>query len=224
LNNGQYELALQRTIDTLQSIPQDLPVALLIRHSARDEIPDGVTGVELALNALGISLCAALGRALQGRMKSLSASPVLRCVQTAELLVQFSGCSAEVMLDKCLGAPGVYVLDEQLAWQNWLAHGHEGVIQCLISGRGALPGMADPSEAAHQLGEHMLQALDGIPGLHVFVSHDSIVAPTVARLMGGELPRYMWPEFLDAVALWRNADGVWASYRGAVSNISLTGL
>ena len=76
--------AVKRTLRLIQFVPADSPVALLIRHSARDEIPDGGTGMELPLNDLGIRLCQELGRELVGRVRSARSSPVLRCVQTAE--------------------------------------------------------------------------------------------------------------------------------------------
>ena len=210
--------AVKRTLRLIQFVPADSPVALLIRHSARDEIPDGGTGMELPLNDLGIRLCQELGRELVGRVRSARSSPVLRCVQTAELLGQAADTDGEVILDKRLGAPGAYVLDEQLAWGNWLAHGNEGVIQHLVSGAGALPGMADPAQAANDLIEHLLACAGVEPGLHLFISHDSIVTPTVARAFGQDIPKSHWPEYLDASAFWRQQKGRVVAYRDIVQD------
>lgn len=174
--------------------------------------------MELPLNDLGIRLCKELGRELVGPVRSVRSSPVLRCVQTAELLRQAASTCGEVILDKRLGAPGAYVLDEQVAWGNWLTRGNEGVIRHLISGAGALPGMADPGEAANGLIEHLLECAGGEPGLHLFISHDSIVAPTVARAFGQNMPRSHWPEYLDAAAFWRKEDGRVVAYRNAVQD------
>ena len=208
--------AVKRTLRLIQSVPEGSPVALLIRHSARDDIPDRATGIELPLNDLGIRLCRELGRELVGRVRSSRSSPVLRCVQTAKLLGQAAETDGEVILDKRLGAPGAYVLDEQVAWGNWLAHGNEGVIQHLLSGSGALPGMADPAEAANGLIEHLLECAGVEPGLHVFISHDSIVTPTVARAFGQDMPKSHWPEYLDACAFWRKQNGRVVAYRDIV--------
>ena len=210
--------AVKRTLRLIQFVPADSPVALLIRHSARDEIPDGGTGMELPLNDLGIRLCQELGRELVGRVRSARSSPVLRCVQTAELLGQAADTDGEVILDKRLGAPGAYVLDEQLAWGNWLAHGNEGVIQHLVSGAGALPGMADPAQAANDLIEHLLACAGVEPGLHLFISHDSIVTPTVARAFSQGMPKSHWPEYLDASAFWRQQNGRVVAYRDIVQD------
>ena len=210
--------AVKRTLRLIQSVPEGSPVALLIRHSARDDIPDGGTGIELSLNELGIRLCQELGRELVGRFRSVRSSPVLRCVETAKLLSQAADMDGEIILDKRLGAPGAYVLDEQLAWGNWLAHGNEGVIQHLVSGVGALPGMADPAEAANGLIEHLLECAGGEPGLHLFISHDSIVTPTVARAFSQGMPKSHWPEYLDASAFWRQQKGRVVAYRDIVQD------
>lgn len=210
--------AVKRTLRLIQSVPTDSSVALLIRHSARDDIPDGGAGTELPLNDLGIRLCQELGRKLVGSVRSVRSSPVLRCVQTAELLCQAAGAYGDVILDKRLGAPGAYVLDEQVAWGNWLAQGNEGVIRHLVSGAGALPGMADPGEAANCLIEHLLECAGSEPGLHLFISHDSIVVPTVARAFGKNMPRSHWPEYLDAAAFWRKQNGRVVAYRNDVQD------
>lgn len=80
----------------------------------------------------------------------------------------------------------------------------------MSAGGGALPGMADPSIAVYELLCHMSQRLRTQTGLHLFVSHDSIVASSVARLMGADLPADLWPEFLEVAAfLARGRRGDW---------------
>ncbi|BCO29852.1 hypothetical protein MIZ03_4776 [Rhodoferax lithotrophicus] len=209
--------ALCRTIRQLQTVPKTEPVAMLVRHSIRDGIPDGTTGIDVPLNELGIYWCHELRKAMHGRIKSVHSSPVRRCMQTAEILTQSATNECLVSVDRHLGAPGVYVLDEQMSWGNWLKLGNDGVIQHLISGEGALPGMADPSEAAHRLIKHMLASIASQPGMHVFVSHDSIVAPTVARVIGQKMTQNQWPEFLDAALIWRNENFIMVAYRDTVS-------
>lgn len=204
--------AVGRTSRLIQSVPQDLPVALLIRHSARNDIANGETGIEVPLNDLGVRMCEELGRELVGRVRSIRSSAVLRCVQTAQLLGETAGSDKSVLLDKQLGAPGVYVVDEQVAWGNWLKHGNEGVIRHLVSGTGALPGMADPVTVAKTFVAYLLDCIDGESDLHLFVSHDSVVTPTVARALDQILPIDQWPEYLDAAAFWRKHDGWGVAY------------
>lgn len=89
----------------------------------------------------------------------------------------------------------------------------EEILAALVEGDAALPGFSHPALAAVRLLEHMVDLAAG-PGMHVFVSHDSIVLPTAAHLLGQSLTRPDWPEYLDAVVLWRDIDAVEVRYRG----------
>jgi broad specificity phosphatase PhoE len=200
------------TLNWLAQVPMDRPVTVLLRHSARGPLPVDEDGSTVPLTESGIELARELGKRLRGRLCSLHTSPVLRCCQTATALMEGVGQSLPIISDQCLGAPGVYVLDETKAWTNWLERGHEGVMSHLVSGDGALPGMAEPEAAARSLVKHML-GLARRPGIHLFVTHDSLVAATAARLLGEKLTPADWPEYLEGAFFWKEQDFVRAAYR-----------
>ena len=197
----------------LEQIPVDLPVALLLRHSVRDEIPPGETGNEVPITNAGKDIAFKLGQKLGASLKSLHSSPLPRCAQTAEALRLGSGVHARIAESRLLGDPGVYVLDGHLAWSNWETLGHEEVMQHLVAGKEALPGMAQPDEAARFLVQSMLSSADGAPGIHVFVTHDVLVTATVARLQGVRHEPADWPLFLEGALFWRSKLGVHVVYR-----------
>ena len=60
-----------------------------------------------------------------------------------------------------------------------------------------LPGMADPDPAARFLVQHMLAVAGDRPGLHVFVTHESLVTAAAARLLGEPLGKDDWPWYLE---------------------------
>ena len=68
----------------------------------------------------------------------------MRCVQTAEALRAGASVEIPIVVDRLLGDPGVFVVDEKVAWANWEERGHEGVMAHLVSGHEPLPGMAAP--------------------------------------------------------------------------------
>lgn len=197
----------------LEQIPVDLPVALLLRHSVRCEIPPGETGNEVPITDAGKDIALKLGQKLGARLKSLHSSPLLRCVQTAEALRLGSGVDARITESRLLGDPGVYVLDGHLAWSNWEKLGHEEVMRHLVAEKEALPGMAQPDEAARLLVQSMFSSADGAPGIHVFVTHDVLVTTTVARLQGVRHEPADWPLFLEGALFWRSKLGVHVVYR-----------
>lgn len=60
---------------------------------------------------------------------------------------------------------------------------------------------------------HMLAASKGRPGLHAFVTHDSLITATCARLLGEPLTPDAWPWYLEAAFFWEEGDNVLVRYR-----------
>jgi broad specificity phosphatase PhoE len=186
---------------------------MLMRHSVRPPLPQGDVGYALPITDVGVRLAVELGRLLGPRLRTLHASPLLRCVQTAEALREGAARDLVVYPDRMLGDPGVFVLDGHAAWENWMALGHAGVMAHLVREDHALPGMAVPDHAARSLVRHMLAVGAEQPGLHVFVTHDSLVTATAARLLGEPFGPDAWPWYLEAAFFWRDGDTLHASYR-----------
>ena len=189
----------------LAETPVEAPVAVLLRHSVRGPLPRGDAGNAVPLTRDGVRLARRLGAVLGGRLRTLHASPLPRCVQTAGALRSGAEVDVPIVSDRLLGDPGVYVVDACRAWSNWEVLGHEAVVRSLVSGSPALPGMADPDRAARRLVRHMLATGDR-PGLHLFITHDFVITVTVARLLGEPLGREDWPWYLEG-AFFRQGDG-----------------
>jgi broad specificity phosphatase PhoE len=197
----------------LSSIPSDRAVALLLRHAERLPLDLSEGDYTRPITAEGAALARRLGDHLGARLRTLRASPLTRCVQTAEALREGASARCEIALDRMLGDPGVYVTDDRLAHRTWIELGHEAVMEFLAgTGEAPLPGLAEPSAAARRLIEHMLAPERG-PGLHAFVTHDSLVVATVARVVGKRLERCDWPRFLEGAFFWRGESGITIAYR-----------
>lgn len=199
----------------INRLPRETPVALLLRHSVREDLPPGDAGNRLPITETGEKLAITLGQTLGTRLKTLRSSPLIRCVQTAEALREGAGVSEDVTTDRLLGDPGIYVLDSQRAWSNWESLGHKVVMKHLVSDDAALPGMARPDEAARLLVQHMFVVARNTPGLHVFVTHDSLITATVARFQGRYLEEGDWPLYLEGACFWRSNNGIHTAYRNS---------
>ena len=70
----------------LARVPHDAPVALLLRHSVRDQLAMGDAGYRQPITDIGATLARDLGAILGDRLRSLHTSPLTRCIQTAEAL------------------------------------------------------------------------------------------------------------------------------------------
>lgn len=201
------------TLRHLEMVPKDRPVAILLRHSLRNELPSGEAGNTVPITTEGKRLAVRLGEILGGRLRRLHTSPVLRCVQTAECLNAGASTNHAIVRDSLLGDPGVYVLDPKLAWSNWTNLGHDGVMDHLATSLKVLPGMAPPAEAARRLARHVVDVAGDDAGLHVFVTHDLLVLATVARLVRKVMGPADWPWYLEGAFLWRAVDGIRVEYR-----------
>lgn len=186
---------------------------MLLRHSVRGYLPPGDAGYSLPITDVGAALGRELGAVLGDRLHTLHASPLTRCMQTAEALRVGAGLSIPIIEDRLLGDPGIFVVDGKRAWSHWEGRGHEGVMEHLVSEDYPLPGLADPDPAARFLVQHMLAAADGRPGLHVFVTHDSLVTATAARLFGEPLGTEAWPWYLEGAFFWREDGHLTTAYR-----------
>ena len=200
-------------IQWLEVTPDDKPVVLLLRHSVRGDLPPDNSGYTLPITEIGNLLSQQLGEKLGQRLKSLHTSPLLRCVQTANALRTGSGMPIEIIKDNHLGDPGVFVLDDKLAWSNWESLGHEGVMHHLVTSTHALPGMAQPDQAARFLVQQMLEVSGEIFGIHIFVTHDSLVAATAAQLLGEPLDSSEWPWYLEGSFFWCSKGNIHVAYR-----------
>lgn len=198
----------------LAELPSDRPVAMLIRHSVRDELPPGEAGNMLPITEVGERLARELGRLLGARLRSLHASPLLRTMQTAAQLAEGAMLrGVATREDRLLGDPGAFVLDNVAAGAAWQRLGHEAVMAHLVADN-ELPGMAAPDAAARFLVRHMLARADSAPGIHAFVTHDSLITATAARLLDVPLAKDDWPWYLEAAFFWDCGDGIEVRYRG----------
>jgi broad specificity phosphatase PhoE len=197
----------------IEKVPRDRPVVVLVRHAARGPLPPGEPGDTVPITDEGRRSALQFGEILRERLLRLRTSPIPRCVQTADALQAGAATNLEIVRDSFLGDPGVYVTDVERAWLNWQQLGHDGVMQHLATSAQALPGMAQPDDACWRLVRHTLQCAGDEPGLHLFVSHDSLVVATAARLLGMPLHQEDWPTYLEGVFLWQMDDDLHVRYR-----------
>ncbi len=194
----------------INKAPKDEPVNLLLRHSVRDKECKEFTA---PITSDGVGLARKLGALLGEILRSMHTSPFIRCIQTAESLLDGAGINLEIKADRLLGDPGIYVLDTQKAGKNWKLLGHEKIMDNLVCSDEAMPGMAVPDAAARYLVQHMLAESCGQPGIHVFVTHDAVIFPTTSRIMGKPLGQDAWPWYLEGAFFWRNKGECHVAYR-----------
>jgi broad specificity phosphatase PhoE len=201
------------TLQAIQETSVEQPLILLIRHSARGPIPPGEPGNDVLLLPEGKILAQQLGQQIGDRLRTLRASPVLRCMETAISIAEGAGRMAHIIEDKLLGDPGVYLIEGKAAWETWKRLGHEQVLAQIVAGI-HLDGLADPIPASRRLMKHMFEQAGGEPGIHVFVTHDMLVTAAAAHTLQQPLGTADWPAYLEALVMVDQGNRVIASYRG----------
>lgn len=188
---------------------------LIIRHAERPAIQDGTVGNELALTSNGVHETIRLAKSLPRKILSIESSPILRCIQTAELIAEHHELPlTSIGRSNLLGDPGFIIEDAELAWTNWVEKGAEAVNEHLLTGNSVWPGFRDLDEAVAQMRrsiEAMLTESDD--GVHVWVTHDTIVATLASRLQKMPLTLKGWPDYLGGLMIQlRKESGLEISY------------
>lgn len=204
----------------LAHVPTGAPAVALLRHAARGPLPPDDPGAAVPITPEGERAAEALGRVLQGRLRTVTTSPVLRCVQTSEAVCGGAGVALDVLTSARLGDPGPYVVDSERAWQTFLSTPYDTLMDTLVGG-GVVPGFADVDTATAGL---VADLLDGAvaPGVHLHVSHDSIVGVCAHRLFRWP-DRARWPGYLDALVLWRVDGTISAAWGEEVTRLGVLG-
>lgn len=198
----------------LSGIPPNRVVVMLLRHAERPMHAHDVPGDLVSITESGRSASMALGRNLGSRLASLRSSPILRCIESAEALRSGAASRVAIERDDMLGAPGAFVENAESAGRNWRELGNAEVIRRMMSCDVVLPGMVHSDTAARRLVWHMFDVSRRRSGLHVFVSHDALIAPTLARFLGRSLQDDEWPDFLEAACFWQENSQLVMAYRG----------
>ena len=56
------------------------------------------------------------------------------------------------------------------------------------------------------------------PGLHIFVTHDTLVAATAWRLMDKNYDPKNWPQFLESALFWQHGNGITCAFGSEVQH------
>ncbi|HRA42712.1 MAG TPA: histidine phosphatase family protein [Gammaproteobacteria bacterium] len=194
-------------------IPQDCPVIGLMRHAEREKIPKGKLGNELHITQQGIDDTIKLHSYLKNRLIEIYASPVLRCIETAELL-KCTAKYAVVKQNRMLGDPGVFVENPEIASPFFLKYEAIEVVARLLNKKSVMPGFCLSVEEAFKKLLNHLFSLANETGIYLFITHDSILGAVNGILFPNNALVDVWPGFLETLFLYKKSGLVYAVFRG----------
>ena len=207
-------------IPSLELLPGDKAVALLTRHSIREEPKNRFAGFDVPLTELGVDLAHEWGRQIAMPISSFYSSPVERCVDTAQAMAKGAGLEMEVKTHSSLVEPGSYVQDLPIAGPYFFKLGPLAFAQKHL--RNEVRGVLTPLEGARNILSHIKGSLGDSGTLSVHVTHDTILAAFIYFLrQESELEEAHWPWMMEGAFLWFDDDAVHWVWRGESGHFAI---
>jgi broad specificity phosphatase PhoE len=190
--------------------------AILIRHSERNHIPDGVHDIITPINAQGEIIATELGKTMRSfeSIKIIS-SPVDRCVQTGNAIMKGFGTQSAISYSNLLGDPGPFVFDCEVAKDHFINMTCKTVVETQIAHK-ELAGIRPIEEGSEILKRYIvLEMQNNTPNnLLIFITHDAILAPFIFQYTGEKFNHEHWIDFIDGVAFIEKSEQVFLIRNG----------
>lgn len=201
-------------LPALALLPKDRPLALLTRHSVRENSANGVATYDLPLTPEGVALAESWGAQLARPFHSLHSSPVGRCMDTASAMARGAGLAdVDIRTTMNLVEPGCYVQSIGHVGPLFLQLGPLAFANRHL--RENLDGILSPAEGAAKLLRHLHEHQGPAGTISLHVTHDTILAAFIYHMMGREhLDEEDWPWMMEGAWLWFDEDTVHWVWRG----------
>ena len=204
-----------RTLALLTRAPTGSAVAIVLRHAEREEILPGTFGNDVPVTRRGLHSAHRLVMGLSPRTEGIvMTSPLLRCTQTADAIIAGSGWETAAKPDRLLGNPGPFVMAPELAGPLFADIGIEAIVSQQLAEDPPPDGMRSTSEGVQLLSDQLVVALTDQDRINLFVTHDAVLAVLVSYLYGFPVGGFSWPDYLDALVVWRGSDRLRFLWRG----------
>ena len=205
----------QRTLALLADVPADADVGLVLRHAEREPICPGTYGNDVPLTERGTQSARRLGKALTSRSSStIITSPLPRCVQTAQAIIEGASWNGAALADHRLGGPGPFVTAPELSGPVLLEIGSRAMAQRQLTEKEPLPGMRSTEQGVELL-LHLVRPHLADRGLvSLFITHDLVLAVLVGHLYGLNVGEFDWPDYLDALIIGKKSGELRFRWRG----------
>lgn len=187
-------------INKLKKYDKDAKIALVIRHSDRELIPEGEIGNEILINEKGVKNSVDFGKLLnQYKINKIFTSPIGRCVQTSEFITNGYGKDIEIIKSNALGDPGLHVSDEKKAGDFYLKFGFDEMYK-RYKNHQKIPGVPMPKEL-NKLMTNFIKTNTNQNGITIFVTHDSVIAFYDFALNNKIYTKNNWINYLSGMIL-----------------------
>ena len=184
---------------------------LLIRHGEKVQPPKENPFVDVPLTQKGIEEATRFGSLLKNKfpneIKGVHSSPKRRCVETSEAILKGIGDLEGFETSTLLGNPGPYVIDSKVAGQSYLKIRDKNIVKIQVEGT-QIDGFRDVMGGSKLLLDYVLSRKPN-PGIHIFVTHDVVIAALVGSIIGYVVDIPEWVKYLQGACIYRKEDGLY---------------
>jgi broad specificity phosphatase PhoE len=155
---------------------------LLIRHAEKSLVGEQDLTYQGLVDALNY------GVKLKQRgvdFDEIISSPVKRCVQTAEKVIEGMGAKLKVQQSPLLGHPGIFVIDTEKAEKIFDQLAVYEVINLLVK-REKLQGFLSIDKAAKIMVNEIQEKISSGKSI-LYISHDTVIMPFIAYILNMNL-------------------------------------
>lgn len=185
-----------------------------MRHAARELIPPGDIGNNVRLTSEGIQETILLRELFKTNLVKIYTSPVLRCLETANLLCTVAK-DPLVQTSNKLGNPGIFVEQPEIAAPVFMQYQDDPIKLALaLIHKQKLSGFCLSSFNATQALIKYWFNLITEPGISVCITHDSILGVIIGTLFPQHCLYELWPNYLDTLFFQYDEDLLSVVYRG----------
>ena len=192
-------------MNNAESLPPNVNVKFIFRHSIRHNIKHGDSYENACLTNEGIALAQSFGKSIEYRIGYVASSDIKRCVQTLENILVARNESKKINISHdILGS--VHIKEYQLANQTISLLGKlRNVIFCMQ--QNDLPGLNNIEICAKILLDYIFTNGNELETIDLFCTHDfqlAILAAVLFQYATNEfsIQTELWPMMMEGMLLY----------------------
>ncbi len=208
-------------INGLKIIPENIPIAIVMRHAERFDIKRGEVGLDVSLTEDGEKSAFKLGSDhLKGKISNVYSSYIQRCIDTGEnILKGAENTNIKIEPMAILAGDEIFINDFQKMADFYMTNGMLTLLD-LAYDRKKIVGLNNVEASVYSFINVILEKIENQNGISLFITHDMFIS-----LIAGEIFRHKttgenWPDFMEPVFIWKDGSDIKLFFRNYFKVIS----
>lgn len=198
------------------SVPDDVNVKLIIRHSIRPSLKDSEDPDNVLLSSEGELLAQEFGINIQYSIGELHSSFVPRCIQTLNYILRGKNDTKNIIIKRDV-LSDVFSYDRELSDQVFKKEGSMKKVVYLLNDGVFLPGFNTLESSARRMLDYIFNTGGVYRTLDIYCTHDFHIALLLTALWKNNVTlksiEENWPNMLEGLFIWGERNDFYCSWR-----------